>query len=217
DAHFEILRCRIACRQWSAPYDGENPSSESVIGDSDLISLASSISSLIDNNNQISSNKKLSKLGDGLIKPTTMMGKNVASSNDSGIHEDGLDTYSQNDVQVSPSLAIDNDQNVTDGIMKQNETVIKNEFQLPSWLANGEPVPDDLLKKYVHKNSEHSYHQNHQKQHIYDTEENEDDDEYYNNYYSFSYVGDLSNSDDTSSTKSSIAPSNIYLSDSIRT
>ncbi|CAF4472318.1 unnamed protein product, partial [Rotaria magnacalcarata] len=26
DAHFSIVRCRVACRCWTVPYDGEVPS-----------------------------------------------------------------------------------------------------------------------------------------------------------------------------------------------
>ncbi|CAF5026502.1 unnamed protein product, partial [Rotaria magnacalcarata] len=31
DAHFSIVRCRVACRCWAAPYDGENPSPDTIL------------------------------------------------------------------------------------------------------------------------------------------------------------------------------------------
>ena len=113
----------MACHCWTAPYDGETPSPETVLGDSDFISLTSSISSLTIEQSQ-------SKSSDFLVNHPRgtdhQLGKTVATSNDSGIHEDGLDTHSQSDFGQKP---------------------IRDTFQLPSWLANNQPIPDELLAK----------------------------------------------------------------------
>jgi hypothetical protein len=56
--HFSIVRCRVACRCWTASYDGEISSPDTLLREINLISLASSISSLnIDDDNNNNSKK----------------------------------------------------------------------------------------------------------------------------------------------------------------
>ncbi|CAF0775029.1 unnamed protein product [Rotaria sordida] len=185
DAHFSIVRCRVACRCWTVPYDGETPSPDTIIGDSDLISLSSSISSIhiIDTNNSkksdLNSNQKQSN-------------KNVTASNDSGIHEDGLDTNSQ--TEILPIII--------------KSTI--DDFQLPSWLANGEPIPDELLAK--HSLNIHS---------TYSYIDNDDDIDLYqpSSYYGFSFIELSSSSEDSWSLHSSNNQStiNTNIRDEIKT
>ncbi|CAF1069854.1 unnamed protein product [Adineta ricciae] len=192
DAHFSIVRCRVACRCWTAPYDGENPSPDTVIPDADLISLASSLSSLnMDTNNC----KKSDFILNNVANPKQST-KNVTASNDSGIHEDGLDTNSQ--TEITPAIT----------------KSIGDDFQLPAWLANGEPIPDELLAKRS-LNTQSTY------RHINDDEDDNDDDiDPYqpSSFYGFSFI-DLPGSEDTWSIRSSNAPSiaNGVIRDEIKT
>ena len=155
DAHFNIVRCRVACHCWSAPYDGETPSPETLLGESDFASLTSSISSLTIDQSQ----SKSSDLNLNLARDTThQLGKTVATSNDSGIHEDGLDTNSQSELGQKP---------------------IKDTFQLPSWLANNQPIPDELLAKRSF--STHSTYQ-------YLDEDDETNEQQPSSFYAFSFI-----------------------------
>ncbi|CAF3663299.1 unnamed protein product [Adineta steineri] len=192
DAHFSIVRCRVACRCWTAPYDGENPSPDTVIGDADLISLTSSLSSLnIDNNN---SSKKSDLTPNNSTNPKQST-KNVTASNDSGIHEDGLDTNSQ--TEILPIIT----KSITD------------DFQLPSWLANGEPIPDELLAKRS-LNTYSTY------RHLDDDDDDDDEIDPYqpSSFYGFSFI-DLPGTEDTWSIRSSNTPSvtNAIIRDEIKT
>ena len=115
------------------------------------------------------------------------LGKNVAISNDSGIHEDGLDTNSPLElISKSP----------------------KNPFQLPSWLANNQPIPDELLAKYSGiKHSSNHY------------DDDEDDVDHYHHpslFYAFSFIDFPGDNDDTLSIQSSNTP-NIHIRDEIKT
>ncbi|UJR16017.1 hypothetical protein I4U23_002931 [Adineta vaga] len=195
DAHFSIVRCRVASRCWTAPYDGENPSPDTVIVDADLISIASSLSSLnIDTNNC----KKVDFTSNNISNPKQST-KNVAASNDSGIHEDGLDTNSQ--TEITPIIT----------------KSIGDDFQLPAWLANGEPIPDELLAKRslnFQSTYQHFDHNN-----TDDDDEDNDIDPYQpSSFYGFSFI-DLSSAEDTWSIRSSNAPSidNAGIRDEIKT
>ena len=106
DAHRNIVQCRRACLCWSAPYDGETPSPESILNEFDVISTSSTA-----DESSIT------------INPSLSLAANVTESKDSGIHEEILDVN-----------------------MKSNEN--NDTFQLPSWLVNNQPVPDELLAKY---------------------------------------------------------------------
>ncbi|CAF3378729.1 unnamed protein product [Rotaria sp. Silwood1] len=185
DAHFSIVRCRAACRCWTVPYDGETPSPDTIIGDSDILSLSSSLSSIqIDNNNL-----KKSALNSNNCSNQIQSNKNVTASNDSGIHEDGLDTNSQ--TEILPMIT-------------KSTTV---EFQLPSWLANGEPIPDELLAKRslnIHSTYAHI-----------DNDDGDDDIDPYqpSSFYSFSFIELSGSSEDSwsihSSNNASIVSTNI--------
>lgn len=177
DAHFSIVRCRVSCRCWTAPYDGENPSPDTIVSDSDLISLASSLSSLNiepKKNENLTSNAKVS----------IHFGKNVTASNDSGIHEDGLDSNSQTDLIPSVVKSMNDD------------------FQLPSWLANGEPIPDELLAKR---------NLNSQTNPIDDDDDDDDEFDPYqpSSFYGFSFIELSGSSEDTWSVRSSNGTSNV--------
>ncbi|CAM4917867.1 unnamed protein product, partial [Rotaria socialis] len=190
DAHFSIVRCRVACRCWTSPYDGENPSPDTIIGDSDLISLSSSLSSLHIDNNHNSKKSDLNQNNDSNQKQTS---KNVGASNDSGIHEDGLDTNSQTEI---PSIIT---KSTTD------------EFQLPSWLANGEPIPDELLaKRSLNINSTYQ-----------NTDDNDDDIDPYqaSSFYGFSFIELSGSSEDSWSVHSSntVSVVNTNIGDEIKT
>lgn len=192
DAHFSIVRCRVACRCWTAPYDGENPSPDTVVSDSDLISLASSLSSInLDGN----PNSKKSDAMPSNPKVSIHLGKNVTASNDSGIHEDGLDSNSQTDLIPS--------------VTKLNT----DDFQLPSWLANGEPIPEELLAKRL-CNSQTTHRTGDE------DEEDEEFDPYKpSSFYGFSFVDLSGSSEDTWSVRSSNGPSLIAtaIRDEIKT
>jgi len=177
DAHFSIVRCRVACRCWTAPYDGENPSPDTIIGESDLISLASSLSSL-----NLDSKKSELTPPNALNQKQSI--KNVTASNDSGIHEDGLDSNSQTEI---PSIVI---KSATD------------DFQLPSWLANNEPIPDELLAKRS-LNTYSTYQPN--------LDDDDDDFDPYqpSSFYGFSFIDCSGSSEDTWSIRSSIINNNI--------
>ncbi|CAF2512307.1 unnamed protein product [Rotaria sp. Silwood2] len=185
DAHFSIVRCRVACRCWTAPYDGETPSPDTIVEETDLISLASSISSLnIDNNNS----KKSDYISNQ--QQSINLGKNVAISNDSGIHVDSLETNSQ----------------LGHRIKSTNES-----FQLPSWLVNNQPIPDELLVKHSMANRS-----------IYHHEYNNNDDDnidYYHHpsaFYAFSFIDISGDNEDTWSINSSNTP-NTHIRDEIKT
>lgn len=175
----------MACRCWTAPYDGEVPSPDTNIEENDFISLASSISSLnTDNNNAKKSDYTTDQ------KPSINLGKNVAKSNDSGIHVDSLDTNSQ--IELRTKLKEDS-------------------FQLPSWLANNQPIPDELLTKHSVMN--HS---------VYHPEINEEDDndidfhQHPSSFYALSFIDFSGDNEDTWSTNSSNAP-NLHIRDEIKT
>ncbi|CAF4498014.1 unnamed protein product [Rotaria socialis] len=184
DAHFSIVRCRVACRCWTAPYDGEVPSSDTNIEENDFISLASSISSFnTDNNNS----KKSGHISNQ--KQSINFGKNVAASNDSGIHVDGLEINSQLESQTKPT---------------------EESFQLPSWLANNQPIPEELLTK-------HSTMMNHSTYHYEQTDD--DDIDYYqhpSSFYALSFIDFSGENEDTWSVNSSNTP-NVHIRDEIKT
>lgn len=129
------------------------------------------------------------------VKNSIQLGKNVTASNDSGIHEDGLDNNSQNDVPIN--------------VGKTNS----DEFQLPSWLANGEPIPDELLAKRsfaTHSNEDNSN----------DDDDDEDFDPYQpSSFYAFSFIDLSGSSEDTWSVRSAGLPSttNVNIRDEIKT
>ncbi|CAF4605719.1 unnamed protein product, partial [Rotaria sp. Silwood2] len=190
DAHFSIVRCRVACRCWTVPYDGETPSPDTIIGDSDLISLSSSLSSIhIDNNNS-----KKSDLNPNNCSSQKQSNKNVTASNDSGIHEDVLDTNSQ--TEILPIVI----KSTTD------------DFQLPSWLANGEPIPDELLAKRslnIHSTYPHI-----------DNDDDDDIDPYQpSSFYGFSFIELSGSSEDSWSIHSSnnLSIVNTNIRDEIKT
>ena len=187
DAHFNIVRCRVACHCWSAPYDGETPSPETLLGESDFASLTSSISSLAIEQSQ----SKNSDFNVSLARDTNhQLGKTVATSNDSGIHEDGLDTHSQSEFGQKP---------------------IKDTFQLPSWLANNQPIPDELLAKRSF--STHSTYQ-------YLDEDDETNEQQPSSFYAFSFIDPPHDrNEDTWSNHSSSAGSllNTEIRDEIKT
>ncbi|CAF1145980.1 unnamed protein product [Adineta steineri] len=182
DAHFNIARCRIACRCWTAPYDSETPSPDAVIGEMDLISLASSISSLNNDNNNTQKSNNISN-----PKQSINLGKNVAISNDSGIHVDGLGINSQ---------------------IENVQKTIENSFQLPSWLANNQPIPDELLAK--HSTVNHSTYNN--------INEEDDDDDYDrpSAFYAFSFINSPGDHEDAWSIQS-LNTSNNHIRDEIQT
>jgi predicted RNA-binding protein Jag len=146
-----------------------------------LISLASSISSLnIDNNktsNPISNEKQ-----------SINVGINVAISNDSGIHEDSLETNLQ--IELKTKLT-------------------KDSFQLPSWLANNQPIPDELLAKRSIVN--HSTYQ-----FEYDDDDDDNDPYQSSSFYAFSFIDFADDNEDTSSINSTNTP-NTYIRDEIKT
>ncbi len=186
DAHFSIVRCRVACRCWTVPYDGETPSPDTIINETDVISLASSISSLnIENNNSKKTDYSLNNISNE--KQSISLGKNVAISNDSGIHEDGLDVNSH--IEFVPKSTEDS-------------------FQLPSWLVNNQPIPDELLaKRSTHSTYHHEYNNN-----------NNNDDDYDNpsSFYAFSFIDIPGDHEDTWSIQS-LNTSNHHIRDEIKT
>jgi hypothetical protein len=149
-----------------------------------LISLASSLSSINNDNNN-------SKKSD-LIPNNSLNQKQVTASNDSGIHEDGLDTNSQ--TEITPIIT----KSVTE------------EFQLPSWLANGEPIPDELLAKRSLVN-----------QSVYRDVDDDDELDPYgpSSFYGFSFIDLSGSSEDTWSIRSSNPPSivNANIREEIKT
>lgn len=178
----------MACRCWSAPYDGENPSPDAVIGESDLISLASSLSSL-------NFDGKKSDFPSSTTTNGKQSMKNVTASNDSGIHEDGLDSTSQ--TEIPPMIT----KSTTD------------EFQLPSWLANNEPIPEELLAKRSLNNTYSTY------PHLDDDDDDEDDEDEIDPYqpssfYGFSFIDTPNSSEDTWSIRSSVV--NNYIREEMR-
>lgn len=116
---------------------------------------------------------------------------NVGGSNDSGIHEDGLDSNSQTDLRTK---------------------VTKETFQLPSWLANNQPIPDEILAK--RSNLDHStYHFD------FDDEDSDDDTHPRPNpsaFYAFSFIDFSNDNEDAWSTNSVTAP-NSFLGNEIKT
>lgn len=167
----------MACRCWTAPYDGENPSPDAVIGESDLISLASSLSSL-------NFDGKKSDFPSSTTTNGKQSMKNVTASNDSGIHEDGLDSTSQ--TEIPPMIS----KSTTD------------EFQLPSWLANNEPIPEELLAK---RSLNNTY------SHLDDDDDDEDEIDPYqpSSFYGFSFIDTPNSSEDTWSIRSSVVNNHI--------
>ena len=107
--------------------------------------------------------------------------KNVTVSNDSGIHEDGLDSNSQ--LEIPPILIKSTD-----------------DFQLPSWLANGEPIPEELLAKHANKTSQ-----------IWNEPMSDDEIDFHqpSAFYGFSFIDMSNNSEDTWSIRSSAMNTNI--------
>ncbi|CAF0915175.1 unnamed protein product [Rotaria sp. Silwood1] len=185
DAHFSIVRCRVACRCWTASYDGETPSPDTIVEETDIISLASSISSLnIDHNNSNKSDYMLNQ------QQSINLGKNVAISNDSGIHVDSLETNSQTEPRTK---------------------LTSESFQLPSWLVNNQPIPDELLMKHSMTNRSiyhHEYYNN-----------DDDDIDYYHHpsaFYAFSFIDFSGDNEDTWSINSSNTPNN-HIRDEIKT
>jgi hypothetical protein len=136
----------------------------------------------IDNNNN-------SKKSDFISTLNQNESINVAISNDSGIHEDSLDTNFQTDV-----------------IPKST----KESFQLPSWLANNQPIPDELLAK----RSVVTYS-------TYQHESDDDDIDYYqpSAFYGFSFMNLSVDSEDAYSVHSLNTPSimNTNIRDEIKT
>ncbi|CAF2092494.1 unnamed protein product [Rotaria magnacalcarata] len=184
DAHFSIVRCRVACRCWTVPYDGEVPSPDTNIEENDFISLASSISSFNTDNNNSKKSDHISNQ-----KQSMNFGKNVAASNDSGIHVDGLEINSQLESQTKPT---------------------EESFQLPSWLANNQPIPEELLTK-------HSTMMNHSTYHYEQTDD--DDIDYYqhpSSFYALSFIDFSVENEDTLSVNSSNTP-NVHIRDEIKT
>ncbi len=76
-----------------------------------------------------------------------------------------------------------------------------DEFQLPSWLANGEPIPDELLAKRSF-NTQSTYAP-------LDDDDGDDDYDPYqpSSFYGFSFIDFSNNNEDTWSIRSSNAPS----------
>jgi hypothetical protein len=154
----------------------------------DLVSLVSSISSLnIDNNN--SKNPDYISNNIANEKPSINIGINVAISNDSGIHEDGLDTNSQIDLRAKST---------------------KDSFQLPAWLANNQPIPDELLaKRSIVNHSTYHYE--------YDDDDDENIDPHQpSSFYALSFIDLSGDNEDTWSINSLNTP-NIHIRDEIKT
>ncbi|CAF1111726.1 unnamed protein product [Rotaria sordida] len=191
DAHFSIVRCRVACRCWTAPYDGETPSPDAIIEETDIISLASSISSFNIDNNETKKSDNITNQ-----KVSINLGKNVAISNDSGIHVDSLETNSQ--------------------IIKHRTKSTSDSFHLPSWLANNQPIPDELLMKHSMTNHRSIYH------YEYNNDDDDDDNnniDYYHHpsaFYAFSFIDFSGDNEDTWSINSSNIP-NPHIRDEIKT
>lgn len=181
DAHATIRQCRLACQCWTAPYDGENPSTETVLSETDFLSLSSSFSSLTNDHNH-------SKSSDLTFTPTVnshSSSKTAVSSNDSGIQEDGLDPHDPMELREKSSQ--------------------EKPFELPAWLANNQPIPDEVLaQRALNTASIYPFH----------SDQLDDDDEmndyHPSSFYAFSFV-DLNerNTDDTCSTHSSTFGSTI--------
>ena len=135
-------------------------------------------------------NAKKSDVPPSNSKVSIHLGKNVTASNDSGIHEDGLDNNSQSEILPS--------------IVKSNT----EEFQLPSWLANGEPIPDELLAKRTFLS---------QTPHPPSDDDDDDLDPYQpSSFYGFSFIELSGSSEDTWSIRSSNGPST-NIRDEIKT
>lgn len=157
DAHYNIKRCRRACHCWSAPYDGENPSSDTILEKFDLVSMSSSETSF---NGEISPSVSFPAIVNNLSLAQT-----VARSNDSGIHEEGL--------ELNPTIKSNNEK-----------------FELPTWLVQNEPIPDELLAKYSTRNRRESFQEDQKRNH---------------SFYSFSFIDwPEKSSNDIWSTNSSI-------------
>ena len=86
-----------------------------------------------------------------------------------------------------------------------------NNFQLPSWLVNGEPIPEELLAK----RSSHSIYQ------YVNNDDDDDDDDIYkpSSFYEFSFIELSGSSEDTWSTHSSnvLPTTNKTIRDEIKT
>ena len=150
-------------------------------------------------NNNNNSSKKSDFTSASNQKPSIQLGKNVTASNDSGIHEDGLDSHSQTD--VIPTM----------------RKVTRDEFKLPAWLANGEPIPDELLaKRAFPSHAQHPHSDN-------DDDDDEDEDEMdpyqSSSFYGFSFIELSGSSEDTWSVRSSntAAILNTNIRDEIKT
>jgi len=148
-----------------------------------MISLASSISS-------VANDTQLVKQSDD-DEQLTKFGTNVARSNDSGIHEDGLDNHLP---------------------MKSTQ----NSFQLPAWLANNQPIPDEILAKHSSVNN-HSMYQ-------FDFNDDDDDDDdcdentnrtHPSSFYAFSFI-DLSTENDDAWSINSVNTPNTLIGDQIK-
>ncbi|CAF1653681.1 unnamed protein product, partial [Adineta ricciae] len=192
DAHFNIVRCRVACRCWSAPYDGETPSADAVIGEITANSLTTSVSTLNTDNDNSQKSDYLSTNASNQ-NPVLHLERNVAASHDSGIHEEGLiEANSQIELTRKPS---------------------NSSFQLPSWLANNQPIPDELLAK----RSTIKYHS-----YFHDDDDDDDDDDESDDYdrpssfYAFSFI-DFSNEHDDMWSVKSLNTSDNLLQHEIRT
>ena len=92
------------------------------------------------------------------------------------------------------------------------------EFQLPSWLANGEPIPDELLAKRSYAASSRAHGIG------VDEDDDDDDDDPTDSYrpssfYGFSFIDLSGSSEDTWSVRSSNTPSlvNATIRDEIKT
>ncbi|CAF1318272.1 unnamed protein product [Adineta ricciae] len=192
DAHFNIVRCRVACRCWSAPYDGETPSSDAVIGEIAANSLTTSVSTLnTDNDNSQKSDYLSTNTANQNL--ALHLERNVAASHDSGIHEEGL-------IEVNAQIEL-------------TCKASNSSFQLPSWLANNQPIPDELLAK----RSTIKYHS-----YFHDDDDDDDDDDESDDYdrpssfYAFSFI-DFSNEQDDMWSVKSLNTSDNLLQHEIKT
>ena len=117
-------------------------------------------------------------------KQSINLGKNVAISNDSGIHVDGLDINSQLELASKSK---------------------KDSFQLPSWLANNQPIPEELLAKHSAVN------------HYEHDDDDADDYQHPSAFYAFSFIDFSGDNEDTWSMNSSNTPNNPHIRDEMKT
>lgn len=126
-----------------------------------------------------------------LSKHAQQLGSHVAASHDSGIHEEGLDGNAQSDQPSKPT---------------------EQPFQLPFWLANNQPIPDELLAK--RELTQTSYYDQYR-----DNDDDDDDDDDFgqpSSFYAFSFIDLPGDQEDTWSLQS-FATSNNRIRDEIKT